>query len=175
MKALRSCKETNVHKAAESVTQNLVYSHPTISILSTYLEELVQGTTKAADDPDTLMHQMIVKYTSGFAQPVACTLGSENPMVVVLTGSTGNLGSQILVSLLQDERVAKVYALNRPSSSVGLAQRHSAMFKDRGLDIALLASSKLVFVEGQLDRPDLGLSSNLHNEVRPILCGIISI
>ncbi|KAJ7827451.1 hypothetical protein B0H13DRAFT_2241007 [Mycena leptocephala] len=159
MKALRSCKETNVHKAAESVTQNLVYSHPTISILSTYLEELVQGTTKAADDPDTLMHQMIVKYTSGFAQPVACTLGSENPMVVVLTGSTGNLGSQILVSLLQDERVAKVYALNRPSSSVGLAQRHSAMFKDRGLDIALLASSKLVFVEGQLDRPDLGLSS----------------
>ncbi|KAJ7484451.1 putative aminoadipate reductase [Mycena latifolia] len=164
--ALRSCADTNVHKVSKGVTQNLVYSHPTISKLATYLEELVQGTGKEADDPVTRIHEMIAKYTSGFAEPIASIPRAGNSAVVLLTGSTGNLGSQILASLFQNDKVTKVYALNRPSSaSAGLAQRHSAMFKERGLDTVLLSSPKLVFVEGRLDQRDLGLSSDLYNEL----------
>ncbi|KAJ6579476.1 putative aminoadipate reductase [Mycena vulgaris] len=174
MGALRSSTEPNVHKASEGVNQNLVYSQPTISKLSAYLEDLVNGTAKEAESPDVLMHGMIAKYTSGFAQPVASAPSTANPMVILLTGSTGNLGSQLLASLLQNHKVAKVYAFNRPSSaSAGLAQRHATMFEDRGLDIVLLASPKLAFVEGHLNHQDLGLSSHLYNEIRASVTLII--
>ncbi|KAJ6553072.1 hypothetical protein B0H19DRAFT_1030172, partial [Mycena capillaripes] len=45
MKGLRSSKETTVARVANTIPQDLVYSYPTISRLSTYLEALVGGGT----------------------------------------------------------------------------------------------------------------------------------
>ncbi|KAJ6568452.1 hypothetical protein B0H10DRAFT_2109334 [Mycena sp. CBHHK59/15] len=173
LSALRSSNDTAVQRAADGVTQNLVYSYPTIVRLSAFLYGLVSGDVNARTDPNEMLEVMISKYASGFAQPAAFT---GNPQVVLLTGSTGSLGSQILASLLGDCRVVKVYALNRPSSAsekLNLAHRHRNIFNKRGLDTALLDSSKLVLVEGQTDQADLGLETDLYNELKNCITLVI--
>ncbi|KAJ7892397.1 putative aminoadipate reductase [Mycena leptocephala] len=167
MRALRSRKATH---AADSIAQNLIYSHPTIAQLSGYLEGLVSGTvTPTADDSGLQMENLIAKYTSTFESTSPNTNTSPDAKVVLFTGSTGNLGSHILASLLKDERVRKIYAFNRSAATPGrtLAERHSDIFSQRGLDARLLTSSKLVLLEGQLaEKEDLGLEAPLYDEIR---------
>ncbi|KAJ6617577.1 putative aminoadipate reductase [Mycena sp. CBHHK59/15] len=173
--AIRSSKDRRVQKLGGNITQNLVYSYPTISQLSAFLHALITGTVEDTNmDAKVLIDEMVTKYTLGLVRPVALPSNTGNPAVVLLTGSTGSLGSQILASLLSDSRVVKVYTCNRPSSSSStLAQRHSNVFKERGLDTALLDSSKLILVEGQTDQADLGLKSDLYNEMRDSVTLII--
>jgi hypothetical protein len=164
MKALRS---QNFNKSANAITQNLVYSFPTISKLASYLEELVGGAmVNTADTRALEVETLIAKYTwSGIAGRETFTPNSSESNVVLLTGSTGNLGSQILASLLKDDRVVKIYAFNRPSNR-SLVDRHADTFIKRGLDTALLSSPKLVFVEGQSTKENLGLPLDRYEEVR---------
>jgi NAD(P)-dependent dehydrogenase (short-subunit alcohol dehydrogenase family) len=92
---------------------------------------------------------------------------AEPGTVVLLTGSTGNIGSHILEALLRDTRILRIYAFNRPSSSgqVSLLDRHVERFEDKGFDKVLLTSEKLVFVEGDASQHNLGVSSSVFNEV----------
>ncbi|KAJ6509744.1 putative aminoadipate reductase [Mycena vulgaris] len=169
---LRSRKEA---QAANAITQNLVYSYPTISRLSTYLEGLVGGmATPDTASVEIQMEEMIAKYspTSLGTATTGGKPGIGQSPVVLLTGSTGNLGSQILVSLLTDDRVLKVYACNRPAGQT-LASRHLDVFRERGLDTQLLASPKLVLVEGKTAQRDLGLHPELYEEIRKSVTLII--
>ncbi|KAJ6611012.1 hypothetical protein B0H10DRAFT_1953401 [Mycena sp. CBHHK59/15] len=156
-----------VQRAADGVAQNLIYSYPTISQLSVFLNGLVVGKPNETGDPKLLIEKMVSTYISGLAPAVVSRRKANDPVVVVLTSSTGNLGSHVLVSLLNDDKVTKVYAFNRPSSPVGptLAERHRIIFDDRGLDTALLASPKLTLVEGQIDWKNLGVKPDLYNEI----------
>ncbi|KAJ6491543.1 putative aminoadipate reductase [Mycena vulgaris] len=170
MTALRS---KNLANAANAITQNFVYSYPTISKLSTYLEELVGGTVEGVGIRESEMETLIAKYScSGIAGPEAFAPSPSESVVVLLTGSTGNLGSQILASLLMDNRVLKIYAFNRPSGRP-IADRHVGIFNRRGLDTLLLASPKLVYVEGEADQDNLGLKSALYQEMRTSITLIV--
>jgi hypothetical protein len=51
--------------------------------------------------------------------------------VVLLTGTTGALGSELLVDLLANERVSRVYAYNRPALAKTILERHQRTFADR--------------------------------------------
>ena len=42
--------------------------------------------------------------------------GMQGP-VILITGTTGNIGSHILAQLLSDDRISVVYALNRASTT----------------------------------------------------------
>ncbi|KAJ7198969.1 hypothetical protein GGX14DRAFT_525295, partial [Mycena pura] len=174
--ALRSASDPSVRKAADGLTQNLIYSYPTILQLSTFLRGLVLGLSDNAADPKEVLETMILKHTAGLVQPVAPPSDSAGiPGVILLTGSTGSLGSQILSSLLRDDRVAKIYAFNRPSvdGAVSSAKRHLVAFNTRGLDAELLTSPKLVFVEGQTDAKSLGLSGDIYKEIQSSVTLII--
>lgn len=166
--ALRSAKAAVVQKAALGITQNLIYSYPTIIQLSTFLTSLISGTLDGNTvDSNAEIKAMITKYTADFKSPLRPITSEMEESVVLLIGSTGSLGSQILASLLKDARVKKVYAFNRPSPQAHtLSERHRAVFEDRGLDSDLLSSSKLSLVEGQINEKNLGLAENLYTEVR---------
>ncbi|KAJ7753093.1 male sterility protein-domain-containing protein [Mycena maculata] len=118
------------------------------------------------------MEQLIAKYTtstSALAQTGAVT---KEPAVILLTGSAGNLGSQILALLLKDDRVLKIYGFER-SAGKSLAERHLNIFKQRGLDTLFLASPKLTLLEGQMDQRNLGLKPDLYEEIRTSVTLII--
>jgi len=85
--------------------------------------------------------------------------------VVLITGSTGNMGSRILVGLLKDERVKTVYAVNRPSARKSISERHMERFEDSGLDKELLRSSKVVFIETEISEERMGLDGQLYDKV----------
>jgi len=116
---------------------------------------------------------MIEKYSTDFGDSSRDSSASKangnsrEDHVVVLTGSTGGLGSYLLASLLQREDVSVIYAFNRPSkgSALPIQRRQSSRFEDRGLDVALLQSEKLVYVENDTSHDYLGLDVELYQKV----------
>ena len=168
--ALRSSSDANVQKAAFGVTQELVFSFPTIKQLATHIAALVLH-GNVANVPDIAsakdaINKMIDKYSVGLgAQLVVSKIQSTADVVVLLTGSTGSLGSYLLESLLSNADVRKIYAYNRSSRTSASFDRQKDAFVDRGLDSALLCLEKLVFVEGDCALPKLGLQDGLFEEV----------
>jgi len=84
-----------------------------------------------------------------------------------LTGSTGGLGSYLLASLIQRDDVSVIYTFNRPSrdAASSIQQRQKSSFEDRGLDVTLLHSGKLVYVETDTSHDRLGLDKELYQKV----------
>ncbi|KAL1750475.1 male sterility protein-domain-containing protein [Schizophyllum commune] len=110
------------------------------------------------------------------------------PVTVLLTGSTGHLGSEILASLLTDGRVERVYTLDRAGkensldrarkgasldragrgvdgATAGVRDRQRARWADKGLDDELLQSPKLVPLEGDVSAPRFGQSEEVYREM----------
>jgi hypothetical protein len=100
---------------------------------------------------------------------------NANGKVVLLTGTTGGLGANILASLIGDEAVSRVYALNRPSKGgEGLGERQRGAFVERGLEgyVSVLEDSqdgdgggKVVLLEGDTGVVGFGLEERLVDEV----------
>lgn len=85
-------------------------------------------------------------------------------MTVILTGSTGSLGSYLLDSLARQEHVAKIYCLNRAEDG-GLAKQKLASL-DRGLDIAAWGGdSRVEFLHVDLAEPLFGLAPHKYREL----------
>jgi len=105
---------------------------------------------------------MVSKYTTnlpiplGLPHPIPGDF-QTHPKIVLLTGSTGSLGSYLLELLLQSPSVERVWALNRPSEKSSLSERQINAFKERGIDEDLLRSAKLRLVEGTVSREMFGL------------------
>ena len=141
-------------------------------MLSSFLEDAIAGKAgNSATDQIAAINAMVAKYSSSSTKAKVVNTVSAGDRVVLLTGSSGSLGSQILALLLTHKNVTKVYAFNRPSTE-GLSslERHRRTFQDRGLDTALLSSPKLSFVEGQTDLKNLGLAAELFAEVNHPNC-----
>jgi len=166
-------KYQDSQKAAQLATQVTIYNNPSIEMLAAFLVAIIA-------DPDNFVltssrteaiESMIAKYSDGLSTPIAAgnkVAGQgKDDVVVLLTGSTGNLGSQILDSLLRNPKVKRVYALNRPSSSSkSIQERHIQRFLDRGLDSSLLSTDRLVFLEGDASHRNFGLEKEVYKQVR---------
>ncbi|TFK33802.1 acetyl-CoA synthetase-like protein [Crucibulum laeve] len=165
------------------VSQNVVYNYPTIDQLSTYIIDLMQKPESSShvNNKAELIEKMIAKYSVGLDEPLAilpddCRPLDRNPRrTVLVTGTTGNLGSHLLALLLRDESVERVYALNRPASHATALARHEARFTDKGLDLDLLRLEKVAFLEGDASQDRLGLDSSVYDEVRASVNLIIHI
>lgn len=173
--ALRSSSDANAQGAAQGLPQNVIFSHPTLSSLAETLSSLVLSDKCADTDliasAKVAIEEMIKKYSTKqdhLSQHLSSsnTNDSRTGVVVLLTGSTGGLGSFLLESLLKDTSVTKVYAYNRPSrGGLRILDRQIDAFEDRMLDTALLSSEKLAFVEGDSALDHLGLEASLYEQV----------
>lgn len=157
----------------EKLPQNIVFTKPRIIELAEYLTEFAYFDV-FGDIPDKQkeIEEAIHRFSGG--------LSSEKlegslvlPAVVLLTGSTGSLGSFLLQSLLGDGRVKRVYALNRHSDSQSGLERQMASFEDRGLLVDPLKSEKVRFIEGHLASDKLGLSLEVYEKLRATLTVVI--
>ncbi|KAJ3925541.1 MAG: putative aminoadipate reductase [Lentinula lateritia] len=157
---------------AATITQNIVYSYPTISQLTDAIVSIIVNPydhTKREKTHEELMEDMISKYSQGLDVPLPqgpATSINPTQHYVLLTGSTGNIGAQLLESLLLKDSVVRVYALNRPSTRASMYERHRARFEDKALDVSLLSSPKLVFLAGETSHDDLELPEDILKELR---------
>lgn len=106
---------------------------------------------------------MIAKHTKDL--PVVKEKEPINPvngLVIILTGSTGGLGSHLLTDLLKNERIKKVYTFDR---SENVRDKQTIAFEDRLLPTILLKSDKLVALTINASRDDFGLTPDVLKEV----------
>ncbi|KAG8734982.1 hypothetical protein FRC10_011138 [Ceratobasidium sp. 414] len=175
--ALHSSGDGAIKGAAEKLKQQTIFANPTVEQLSTVLIQLTANGGYSSNDAQLsaleVIRAMIGKYDSNWessklpleARPA---LSGEH---VVLTGTTGALGSHILAQLLESDRVDKVWALNRNSKEV--SARQSSSFEDKMLDAELLKSRKLVLLDVDLEDQRLGLEEGVYEEIRSTATAII--
>ena len=86
--------------------------------------------------------------------------------VVILTGSTGNLGCFLLALLAKDPGVSKVICLNRACSGSSIHQRQKEALERRGACVSLEDWAKVVLIEADLTKVDIGLGEGESGAVR---------
>ena len=166
--SLKGSPIENTRDVAFRVSLNVVFSNPTLTVLANHLVNLVTGKANTAD-PKAEIERMIEKYSSGLQGNILrdpATRDGNEGHIILITGSTGGLGSYLLASLLNRKDIIRIYALNRRSKTTATEQRQRSGFEDRGLDISLLASQRLVYVDGDTSQEQLDLDRNLYEEVK---------
>lgn len=176
--ALGASPELRVRNAATRIPPNIVFENPTINLLSARVSALVDQddihqTLDHIQQRKAAMDAMIHKYstdllgnpdvvvTNGVIDDATRSAGA----VVLLTGTTGGLGSFLLAQLLENPVVERVYALNRPRASTSVAERQRSAFVDKALPVHLLNSEKLVYIEADVSQDDCGLTLSTYDEV----------
>ncbi|KAG8783074.1 hypothetical protein FRC12_020140 [Ceratobasidium sp. 428] len=170
---LNSSPAHNSQAITTQINQETIFKHPTVTQISDVIVQLSSSTGRQLESSDndtaSAIKLMIKKHSRNSPSVTPLEFRSHPPISerVVLTGTTGGLGSHILAQLLANDRVERVWALNRRSSVAGksLRQRQHEAFKDRQLDVALLDSPKLLLIESDITTEKLGLDSEIHEEV----------
>lgn len=160
--ALRADSQTS--KIPYEVSQNFVYEHPTLRELAAAILELIDsGVDVATKAVKTQVVEMVKKYSDNLPRLAMPPPRANTGVTVLLTGSTGTLGSYMLATLLTNPRIVKVYTLNRPSRVP--YDRQQAVFVEGSLDPRLLEDSKLVQLVGDLKEDGFGLEPAVFAEV----------
>jgi len=175
LRALRETINFDVRKASS----NLVYDHPSISQLSVYITNVASGLCDndnvSAQTRVDAMLAVVDKYSESFpVHQVKASVPHTSGDIVLTTGTTGNLGCHILARLARDQKVSRVYALNRVSETrIPLYRRQEAALTDRELDVSMLKSDKIVLVEADLTVPNFGLPQDTYLEMQRSVTHII--
>ncbi|KAH9934343.1 uncharacterized protein B0H18DRAFT_870080 [Fomitopsis serialis] len=166
---LRALRDSELPDTRTSIG-NLVYDHPTISRLASFLLGLATGSTgtpRSLDERVDKMVAMATKYCQGIPGhgPTASATRLEN--VILVTGTTGSLGSFLLSRLVDDPSVVRIYALNRPSrDGEELLSRQKAALSSRGLVIAILESTKVLLLEADVSVVGFALPEQVYSEMQ---------
>jgi FlaA1/EpsC-like NDP-sugar epimerase len=153
---VRALKSTG-HPALSRIHETVVYAHLTINSLTA----LVLG-----EESEMIgIEDMIQRYASnGLSEPRLPVKPLPEERVVLLTGSTGNLGAELLLRLIQNTNIKTIYAFNRPSSR-NVHERHAEKFKDRGVDPTMLMSKKVIYLVGDVSQHEFGLNTEDYENV----------
>ncbi|KAF7374105.1 Acetyl-CoA synthetase-like protein [Mycena sanguinolenta] len=135
-------------------TRNFVYDHPTIQRLADYIFALTSGGLAedgSVEAKSSAMQAIVAKYAHDF--PRHAGNQGATARVVLVTGTTGELGCYMLQRLLADDRA------------------HALV--DRGLSADLVDSPKLCLLEGDLTRNNFGVPAALYEEMQKSITHIL--
>ncbi|KAH8799324.1 hypothetical protein F5884DRAFT_758350 [Xylogone sp. PMI_703] len=171
--------------AISDIAPNTVYSNPSVVQLAEAISRLLDRnhpTAKAVlEDQKQEVNELLAEYQalidgfSAFESAKGSIANDETAAavvkegrVVLLTGSTGALGSHILEVLLRDSSVRRIYCLNRASNSLLLQKERN---ETRSLPVGF-PSDRVTFLTVNLARPRFGLESQIYND---LLCSTTDI
>ena len=145
---------------AHLITPRIIYSNPTANKLAAALHQL---TGKGEEVYESLeeerikrQEEMLAKYSKNLPKIEATDrIAKDTDLTVLLTGSTGSLGSYLLDALLGSAKISKIICLNR---GVHGEDKQRAVNASRGLITEW--GSKAQFMKTNLGKPNLGLSSH---------------
>ncbi|KAJ1310585.1 hypothetical protein OPQ81_007314 [Rhizoctonia solani] len=169
LKSTLHSSNPHVRSASININQQTIFDNPTVQQLAQLLVRISKDDNPSVDpvaDSLQAIKDMIQKYDSDWHRQEAHTTEPVKKERVVVTGTTGGLGSHLLAQLLESDKVEKVWAMNRKSSKGNTRERQISSFDDKLLDTSLLKSEKLVFLDTDLEHPKLGLQDEMYNEIR---------
>ncbi|KIY43206.1 acetyl-CoA synthetase-like protein [Fistulina hepatica ATCC 64428] len=161
MKALHSAK---VLPQDTELPSNIIYEYPTLDSLAKVVLQVASlkpcETVKVFDEKALLA--FVGRYTAELPKEV-----------VLLTGSTGSLGSVMLARLVAMDSVGKIYAFNLPMSTKTVDIQRKSL-KLRGYDENIAMSPKIVYVDGTLTVDGMNMrNKSLEDEIRSSITHII--
>lgn len=131
------------------------------------------GTTTDCTPPSNQVDplvKMAEKYSTNFEDHIPL-LETPTEDVIIITGTSGSIGSSILVDCLTRPNIKHIYALNRPSADPVETQK--VALKRRGFDPSLVDTPKLTLLNADLAAGDLGIGELLLEELRTTVTHII--
>lgn len=117
---------------------------------------------------------LVEKYTQDFPIHKPAGVVTHHGDVVLVTGTTGAIGSNTLAELYKSPDFTRVFVLAR-KSTVPISVRQKKALEDRGLDSSIIDSSKITLLEGDPALPDFGLESSVLLELASIVTHILHI
>ncbi|KAF7352571.1 Acetyl-CoA synthetase-like protein [Mycena venus] len=173
LRALRDSAQIETRQT----THNFVYDHPSISSLAAFVLSLVSGKVQESSSlsSETAMNEMVFKSTHNFPKHTGkADSPSSGAKVVVVTGTTGELGCYLLSQLVNDSSVRLVYALNRASRNAqSLRERQTTALIDRGLEADILDSEKVVLLEGDLSAAQFNMAKSVYQKMQETVTHVI--
>jgi hypothetical protein len=142
-----------------------------------HLEAKMQESGAATENVSTAslvdpLVKMVEKYSGNFENHVPSSRAPAEDTIMI-TGTSGSIGSSILVDCLKRPNVRRIYALNRPSADPVKAQK--ASLTKHGFDPSLVDSPKLTFLNADLAAADLGVGELLLEELRISVTHIVHV
>ncbi len=154
LRALQDSAEFDIRQT----TDNFVYKYPSIAQLSKFLASVAQGKRVAVSgSPVDAIRAMVNKYSKDFVVTPEDNSDTGTRKIVLITGTTGAPGSHILASLVLDENVQHIYAVNRPGDA-SVNERQRRAFSRHGLDVGL---EKVIMLEADLSAKSQALTEVL--------------
>ncbi|KAI1775877.1 acetyl-CoA synthetase-like protein [Hypoxylon cercidicola] len=144
-----------------------IYGNPTPRKLARYLysvikEEGISSSESAGQHELLAMEALWKKYTTDLPKKrEGRPCPKDEDQTVLLTGSTGMLGSYMLDIMVKDPKVKKIICLNRAGDG-GVKQQANSV-KERGLSSDYV--SKAEFFHADMSRSDFGLPAEVYNRL----------
>lgn len=158
-----------ISESFDDVPRNLVFQFPTIKSMSKFLlsdkkKDITDLIEIRYQQTQNLANKYIKKASVDF--PIASgSYSSKKNKVIMLTGTTGSLGSFMLDSLLKDNSVKKVYAVIRGIEDK-LMDRLVEAFESRSLDSSLLSTDRLEVLPMHFNDPFLGFGEERYYQLK---------
>lgn len=117
----------------------------------------------------------VEKYTAGFTVPapsLTATAPRPDEKVVLVTGASGSLGGHVVLHLAQRADVKTVVCLNRENKAEPYARQHKAL-RDKGIRLPEALAHKLLVLQADTSRPQLGLSPADHDRLAGCVTHIV--
>jgi len=163
MKLLRhiraSLKQQDLHLSSD-LTPKVIYQNPSPESLSRSLLALFHATESELTESDQSSDDLVrlrARYSSRIRE---LSEDVDTGFTVLLTGSTGSLGSYLLDKLMRDPRVDRVICLNRAGSE---KNRQSGIQSSRGLQTDF---AKVKFLETDLSQESFGLDRETYTSLK---------
>jgi len=171
LNALKNSSKVNTR----DIPTNFVYQNPTISALGRLIYDLTStGVSRQLDNTVKEMTDLVAKYTQDF--PTHQPAGGITPEgdTVLITGTTGAIGSNTLAELYKSRNVTRIVVLAR-RSTMPISVRQKKALEDRGLDPSIVDSSKITLLEGDPALPGFGLGDDVLSELKSTVSHILHI
>ncbi|PAV19281.1 acetyl- synthetase [Pyrrhoderma noxium] len=164
--------------SALSLSQSFIYENPSITKLAVYLSSLQKGfataTVESIESKRRELFKLVEKYTLHFPAFSGSIQQMHNEQVVLLTGATDSLGSNILAHLISRPEVTRIYSMSRPySTGISVKERHIIAFKRESLDIGLLEDLKVILMDGNAASPGFKIDRVLYDQTADSVTHII--
>ncbi|KAK1243101.1 hypothetical protein MKX07_003729 [Trichoderma sp. CBMAI-0711] len=149
--------------------QQIVFEHPTINRLSSFLLSLRTG-GETREEPSIIqqMESLVMKYSAKIPS-------KATDSAVVVTGATGSLGAHLVAKLASRPDINQVYCLVRARDPSHGHQRVVSSMLQRRVYHSLPLSSrrKIIALPSDLSEPNLGLSQEDYRTVTENLTAVV--
>ena len=168
LQAMAIVRKLRESLATSTIALSTVYTNPSLSALTNAILCLLEEHQSSQASQDQMRvkcrHDIIDEYKLSIDSrllPGPNTSSESRQEVVILTGSTGTLGSYLLDALLDDPRVAHIYCLNRGNDS-----QLRQLEKNRRLGIQTRSNNTRVsFIMADLSEESLKLSKGQYDDL----------